>query len=361
MSSPFTFFRRNSHVMMVAVVILSMLAFTLDTLFSDRGTHFVLLGLLVGAMVFSFFGISRGQWVRFAIAGGVLGALCGFVFPKVLSPSTGYLQSSKLGSFDEHRLMDLQLQRNIQNAFMQHAFEKAIAPGMGMYAPQFGFGHEAATDDLTFAQMMREEADGLGIVVTDKMVSNWINQATQEKLSREDFAEIRQKLNFGDGSISEPRLLECFRGEIKALMAYQILRPQPSSMPQGPDVYYATFKRTKVRQRLNTVRLDVDAFTSQIADPSEVEIATLFQAGKQRFPNEVEPGSSGFRQFSKAKLAYLEFGYKKVESSLIPPTDAEVEAFYNDNKDRMYGKPAERPAAPDTLPESSTDGAAPAN
>ena len=362
MSSAFTFFRRNQQVTMVAVVILSMLAFTLDTVFSDRGTHFVLLGLLIGAMIFSFFGISRGQWIKFGIAGGVLGAVCGFVFPKILNPSSGFFQDSALGAFDEKRMMDLQLQRNIPNMFMQRAFEKAIAPGTAMYAPQFGFGHEAGTDDLTFAEMMRAEADKLGIVVTDAMVSDWINRQTQEKLSRAAFAEIRQDLNFGTGVISEQRLLDCFRSEIKALMAYQILRPQPSSLPQGPDVYFATFKRTKVRERLNTVRLDVDAFVGQVADPSEVEIASLFQEGRLRFPNELEPGSPGFRQFSKAKLAYLELGYKKVEASLTPPTDAEIEAFYKDNQDKLYRKPAEpAPATPAITPAEApeTPGATP--
>ncbi len=347
MSTPFSFFRRNSQVMMVAVVILSMLAFTLDMLFSDRGTHFVLLGLLMGAMIFSFFGIRRGQWMKFGIAGAVLGAVCGFVFPKIVSPDAGFYQDSALGHFDDKRMMELQQQRNIPNTFLQHAFEKAIAPGMGMYAPQFNFRHQDALDELTFTEMMRAEADSLGIVVTDKMVSNWINKATQEKLSREDFADIRQKLNFGEGPISESKLLECFRNEIKAMMAYQILRPQPSSMPQGPDVYYATFKRTKVRERLNTVRLDVDGFTGQVADPAEAEIATLFQEGRLRFPNELEPGSPGFRQFSKAKLGYLELGYKKVESSVVPPVDAEVEAFYLDNKDKLYRKPVEKPATPE--------------
>ena len=353
MSSPFTFFRRNSQVTMVAVVILSMLAFTLDTVFSDRGTHFVLLGLLVGSMIFSFFGISRGQWIKFGVAGAVIGAACGYLFPKIVNPSSGFYQESALGAFDEKRMMDLQLQRNIPNMFMQHAFEKAIAPGTAMYAPQFGFGHEAGTDDLTFAEMMRAEADNLGIVVTDKMVSDWINRQTQEKLSRAAFAEIRQKLNFGTGVISERQLLDCFRSEIKALMAYQILRPQPSSLPQGPDVYYATFKRTKVRERLNTVRLDVDAFVGQVAEPSEAEIATLFQEGRLRFPNELEPGSPGFRQPNKAKLAYLELGYKKVEASMTPPTDAEIEAFYKDNLDKLYRKPAEPAPAKDTSRDAS--------
>ena len=348
MSSPFSFFRRNSHVMMVAVVILSMLAFTLDALFSERGTHFVLLGLLMGAMIFSFFGISRGQWVKFGIAGAVLGAVCGFVFPKIVNPAAGFYQNSALGHFDDKRMMELQQQRNIPNTFMQHAFDKAM-PGYGMYAPlQFNFGHQDPLDELTFTEMMRAEADSVGIVVTDKMVSNWINKATQEKLSVKDFAEIRQKLNFGDGPISEAKLLECFRNEIKAKMAYQMLRPQTSSMPQGPDVYYATFKRTKVRERLNTVRLDVDGFVGQVDDPSKAEIATLFQEGRLRFPNELEPGSPGFRQFSKAKLAYLELGYKRVESSVVPLTDAEVEAFYNDNKDKLYRKPLEKPAEPAT-------------
>jgi hypothetical protein len=351
MSSPFTFFRRNAHVTMVAVVILSMLAFTLDTVFSDRGTHFVLLGLLMGAMIFSFFGISRGHWVRFGVAGAVLGAACGYIFPKIVNPSTGFYQESALGYFDNERMMDLQLQRNIPNAFMQEAFNKAIAPGTAMYAPQFGFGHESGADDLTFAEMMRAEADRLGIVVTDKMVSDWINRQTQEKLSRAAFAEIRQKLNFGTGVISERKLLDCFGSEIKALMAYQMLRPQPSSMPQGPDVYYATFKRTKVRERLNTVRLDVDAFVAQVPDPSDAEIAALFQQGRLRFPNELEPGSSGFRQANKAKLAYLELGYKKAESTVTPPTDAEIEAFYKDNMDKLYRKPAE--PAPVRTPEQT--------
>jgi hypothetical protein len=302
-------------------------------------------------MIFSFFGISRGHWVRFGVAGAVLGAACGYIFPKIVNPSTGFYQESALGYFDNERMMDLQLQRNIPNAFMQEAFNKAIAPGTAMYAPQFGFGHESGADDLTFAEMMRAEADSLGIVVTDKMVSDWINRQTQEKLSRAAFAEIRQKLNFGTGVISERKLLDCFGSEIKALMAYQMLRPQPSSMPQGPDVYYATFKRTKVRERLNTVRLDVDAFVAQVPDPSDAEIAALFQQGRLRFPNELEPGSSGFRQANKAKLAYLELGYKKAESTVTPPTDAEIEAFYKDNMDKLYRKPAE--PAPVRTPEQT--------
>ena len=356
MSSAFTFFRRNQQVTMVAVVILSMLAFTLDTVFSDRGTHFVLLGLLIGALIFSFFGISRGQWIKFGIAGGVLGAVCGFVFPKILNPSSGFFEDSALGAFDEKRIMDLQLQRNIPNLFMQRAFEKAFAPGTAMYAPQFGFGHQAGTDDLTFAEMMRAEADKLGIVVTDKMVSDWINRPTQQKLSRAAFAEIRQDLNFGTGVISEQRLLDCFRSEIKAQMAYDLLRPQPSSLPQGPDVYFATFKRTKVRERLNTVRLDVKAFIGEVPDPSEAEIVSLFQEGRLRFPNEREPGSAGFRQFSKAKLAYLELGYKKVEASLTPPTDTEIETFYKDNLDKLYRKPVEpTPVAPANLPAKAPE------
>jgi len=362
MASPFTFFRRNSHVTMVAVVILSMLAFTLDTLFSDRGTHFVLLGILIGAMIFSFFGFSRGQWIKFGIAGAVLGAACGFVLPRMVNPNSGFYQTSALGAFDDKRMMDLQLQRNIPNMFMQQAYEKVIAPGTAMYAPQFGFGHEAGTDDLTFAEMMRAEADSLGIVVTDKMVSDWINKQTQEKLSRAAFAEIRQKLNFGTGPISERQLLDCFGKELKALMAYQILRPQPSSLPQGPDVYYATFKRTKVRERLNTVRLDVDSFISEVADPTDAEISEKFQEGRLRFPNELAPGLPGFRQPNKAKLAYLEFGYKKVEASVTPPTDAEVEAFYKDNLDKLYRKPAEpapkKSEAPAETPQTPGDASA---
>ena len=48
---------------MVAVVILSMMAFTLDAVFSQEGSHFVMLGVLLGGIIFAFAGVSAGRWM----------------------------------------------------------------------------------------------------------------------------------------------------------------------------------------------------------------------------------------------------------------------------------------------------------
>ena len=357
MSSPFSFFRRNQHVTMVGIVILSMMAFTLDAVFSQEGSHYVMLGLLMGGIIFAFAGVGKGRWLQYGLAGAVLGAVCGWVLPEIIGPANTVARTSTLGMFDEKRMSDLMLRRSIANVFMQQAFEKSIGPGMGRFAPQFQFYSDNADDDLMFGELMRAEADELGIVVTDNMVSDYINKRTDEKLTASAFAEIRTNLNLRGSVVSEEELFDSFRGEIKAVMAYQHLNPHFASVPQGPEVYYELFKRTKVSQRLNMVRLDVDAFTSEVAEPSDSEVATLFAENRLKFPHMDEPGSPGFRQDRKAKLAYLELGYKSVEQMTTAPTDAEVEASYNENKDRIYRKPIE-PATEETGDASAVNGTA---
>ena len=359
MSSPFTFFRRNQHVWMVAIVILSMMAFTLDAVFSQEGAHFVMLGVLIGGIVFAFAGVSTGRWLQYGIAGAVLGGVSGFVLPELISPANAVIRTSTLGTFDERRIADLMLKRNVANGFMFQAFEKTIGPGMGRFAPQFQFYSGNVEDDMTFGELMRAEADELQIVVTDRMVSDYINKRTDNKITKEMFAEIRSGLSFGGKVVTEKELFEAFRNEIKAQMAYQHLNPHFSAVPQGPEVYYELYKRTKISQRLNTVRLDVDAFTSEVPDPSDAEIGKLFAENRLKFPHMDEPGSPGFRQPQKAKLAYLELGYKTVEQAATAPTDAEVEAYYNENKDRLYKKPVEVEEKTDSATPPAEGGTAP--
>jgi hypothetical protein len=372
MSSPFTFFRRNQHVWMVAVVILSMMAFTLDAVFSQEGSHFVMLGVLLGGIILAFAGVSSGRWMQYGIAGAVLGGVSGFVLPDLISPANAVIRTSTLGTFDERRIGDLMLKRNVANGFLFQAFEKTIGPGMGRFAPQFQFYSGNVEDDMTFGELMRAEADELQIVVTDRMVFDYINKRTDNKLTKATFAEIRNGLSFSGKVVTEAELVDAFRNEIKAQMAYQHLNPHFSAVPQGPEVYYELYKRTKISQRLNAVRLDVDAFTSEVPDPSDAEIGKLFAENRLKFPHMDEPGSPGFRQPQKAKLAYLELGYKAVEQATTAPTDAEIEAYYNENKERLYKKPVEveeekidsatPPAEGGTAPEGAAkpEGEAPA-
>lgn len=368
MTTPFTFFRRNQQVMMVGVVILSMVAFTISDVFSDRQSQFVMLGIMLGGIIFAFTGIPRGKWIQYGLSGAVLGGLLGWLLPDVISPIAQYARTTKLGTFDRERLTQLASQRNLANAFM------AQVVGFNPYGgAEFQFDPNNDENDLIFAEMLRAEADEIGLVVTNSMVNDYIRNRTGERLSAAQFAEVRTSLGNPPGSITEAELFDALREQIKARLAFIQLSPMAAnigmftssaasqSITAGPEVYYDVFRRSKVRQRMTTARLDVDAFVSQVPDPSDEEVAALFNASKTKFAGAEEPGAPGFRQPNKARLAWLELSYKTVEESTTPPTDAEIEAHYSEKKDSLYRKPAATPDVPPAPSPSTPDASAPAS
>jgi hypothetical protein len=353
MSSPFSFFRRNQHVTMVAIVILSMVAFTISDMMTQDVNHFVTLGVLLGGAVMAFVGISRGRWFQYGIAGAITGGILAWIIPGFFGGTGEFYQTSTLGAFDSERIRQLHLRRTIANAFMEQAFGKAFGAGTEQFAPRFGF-YPTIEDDAIFGELMLAEAEELGIVVTDAMVSSYINSNTGDKLSEKDFVDIRNNLAIAGQRISETDIIEAFRSEIAAQIAYLQKSPSSSASTQPPAALYDLFLRSQVRQRLNLVRLDVDSFVSRIPDPSDQEVQASFSQHRERFPGQTEPGSIGYRQFNKASLAYLQLDYKAVEAAVPAPTDAEIEAFYNEKKDLFYRKPAEPPAAPEPAAPEGT-------
>ncbi len=375
MASPFTFFRKNQQSMMVVLVILAMLVFTLDSVFSSRDSQFVVLGLLLGGTIFAFSGIRQGRWMQYGAAGAILGALCGWILPPWLSTAdgSGSAVNSALGKFDDKRIFELARQRGIANQFMYRATaaslgeETAAALGsqLAAFAYNFGFGNSTEEEDVVFGELMRAEADELGIVVTNDMVSQFIKTATDNKLTSQGFAKCRSELVADGRRMTDEELFDVLREEIKAQLAFQTLHPQQSVLYQAPGAEYARFRQLHVSQKLNTAMVDVDAFLSQVPEPSDKEVSELFTANRQKYPNQDEAGSPGFRQPRKTKLAYLELDYQKVEASVPAISDADVEAHYNSNKDTLYRRPVapavpekaqtppDSPAVPET-PESAT-------
>lgn len=383
MSSPFTFFRKNQKSMMVVLVIFAMLAFTLDQLFYSRENQFVLLGVLLGAGFFGFAGFATGRWIQYGIGGAVLGALCGLMMPGwVMSDAERESAvASSIGIFDEKKFGQLAQQRSVADQFIMRAVEASFGQGMSQYATasRFGFGYQTDREELIFGELMRHEADKLGIVVTNDMVSDYVNQATDDKLTAQAFAKIRNDLSYEGRKLTEEELFNDLRGEIKAKLAFRMLHPQLSAMPPAPEVYYNYYRRLNVTQKVNAAAVEVDAFLGQVAEPTDAEIVAAFDKAKEKIPNQDGPGSIGFRQPRKVKLAYIELDEKLLEKSLPAVTDAEIEEHYNKNKETLYRRPVapeipaspaatptegtpepSAPVTPDAKPESATDPAAPA-
>ena len=346
MASPFKFFRKYSSGMMIVMVILSMLLFTLDSLFSDTAANLWLLGLLVGGGVFAIAGAGQGRWLQWGLGGAALGAVLGFVLPGFVE---GNGLSTSLGVIEEEEMFDLEVRRSIANQFVLQASEAVYGEQFGrQLARLFGFGHQTNREDVIFGKLMRAEADRIGITINDDMVNDYLkNNALLEQLTEKDYVSIRNGFSYNRKSMNDETLFAILADEIKARLAYLTLSPGTSAWPPGPEVYWQYFRRLNVRQQLNTVALDVDQFVDEVEQPEDAEIEALFAQYRNRFPNQDGPGTPGFRLEFRAKLAYLELDYQSMEKQAGQITDADIKAYYEENKETPMIRTPVLPDAPD--------------
>ncbi|MCH2210132.1 MAG: hypothetical protein MK110_02440 [Fuerstiella sp.] len=334
MASPFKFFRKHQAGMMVVLVILAMLVFTLDALFTQQGANFWLLGLLIGGLIFGVAGLTTGRWLQWGIGGALLGTLLGLLMPEFNRPD-GVLATS-FGIIEQEDLQDLSERRMVANQFMGLATEEALGNGSGRFARQFGFGQPTREQDLLFSRLMHEEANALGIVVTDEMVTEYVNKNTFEKLSREAFGKARRALMYQRGPVRSEVLYDILREHIRNEIAYRTLVPDGSVAPPSPAVYWDYFQRMNVRQAIDVAELDVDAFLDQVDDPSDAEVEKMFASAAGKRPNQDEPGSAGFLLPGRAAIAWLELDYDSMKSTVPSVTDEEIETYYTENREIEY-------------------------
>ncbi len=347
MASPFKFFRKYSGGMMIIMVILSMLLFTLTDLFMDPSANLWLLGILIGGTVFGIAGIGQGRWLQWGLGGALLGAALGFILP-------GFVQgsglSTSLGVIDEDEMIELEKRRYAANQFLGRAMEESFGEGTARFASIFGFGHQSIREDVIFGRLLRAEADRLGITVDETMVRDYLSNSMNDKLTKEGYVNARNAIAFDGAQLDDDKLIDILKDEIKAKLAYLTLQPYTAAWPPGPEVYWQYFRKLNVRQQLNLAAVDVDAFLGEVGEPTDAEVNELFAKYATKRENQDERGSPGFRLPFRAKLAYLDIDAKTVESKVGEVTDAEIEKYYEDNKETPLIK---RPVIPD-LDESET-------
>lgn len=355
MATPFTFFRKYAGGLMVVMVILSMMLFTMDSIFSDTSLNLWLLGMLIGSAAFGIAGISTGRWVQWGIGGGILGTVLGLVLPGIAG--TNGIPSA-VGNFDEERFYDLGSRRAIANQFVSQV------SGQGRGAT-FGFGQQNGNLDLIFGQLMQAEADEMGIDIDSEGVTEFLSEVGGGKLTKERYVEIRKSMSYQGAALDEETFQEILRDEIRGRLAYEMLQPQSAVLPAEPETYFQYFRRTKVRQQIEVASLDVDKFLDlkEIGEPTDAEVEALFEQYKMYFPSNKEPGSPGFLLSHRADLAYLELDSKSVEDSFDPVTDEEIKQAYEDRKEtpliRSIVIPDDEPATDEAAAEGDakkTDG-----
>ncbi|MBX3439394.1 MAG: SurA N-terminal domain-containing protein, partial [Planctomycetaceae bacterium] len=366
MNSPFAIFRKHQKMLTVILTGLAMFAFVILGAVNDPSHMPPALTIVIIACVFGgigwLMGIRSKKSSEFGFVGLLVGAIVGVGASMLGGPPV--MVRADTGNINEQEFYNLQQQRAIANQFAGQAVLVARTKADGQFiqppAP-FGF-HPDPERDVIIGELLRREADQLGVVVTDEMVTDYISSITQGKLDAADFKQIRNAMGLGETDV-----YDILRGEIKARLAYQylydwgaLLSRTTGSVVLPPENYWDFYQQLNVQQTVAVAPIPVSAFIDKTAEPSESELQELFNQYRETFPNRradgrLDEGRPGFHQPRKVKLAYVEAAYDAIEKLVDAPTDEEIDAFYDEHFKAIPVEELEQGGA--QAPGTSTEGA----
>ena len=250
---------------------------------------------------------------------------------------TKVVVETNVGKLTQMQMHNLLQKRKIAYRFIQIAYarshpeyENAAFFGqlVNMQLQRFGFG-QVSESGVVSSWLYRHEARKLGIVVSDKQVDNYFDGFTDGKLSDKQFHSILREMQIG-----AKELFDIFRDELQAVTAYRMKVPV---VTPSPERYWEYYQQLNTREKIEVAALPVKDFTGQVPDPTDAQIAKLFEKHKndieQAFEAEFKPG---FLQPRRVKLQYLELGFAEIEAearAAAPATEKEIEDYYEANKD----------------------------
>ena len=367
MATPLGFLRKNSTGLMVILVILSMLVFTLDSLFSSDSQQLWLLGLLAGGAIFGISGIKQGKWLPWSIGGAALGCALGIIMPLITDNG---LISTSFGTVDNDMLQELDERRAVANTF--------VAGITGLNRGFFGTRGMTPSDanDLVFGEVLRQEATRLGLSADKELVEQFIARVVEDsqrqqqqmdiqmgrspkeiqKLTKERYLKVRNSLVYRNKPVQEDLLFEILGEQLLPRMVLNMTYPDVT--PPGPGVYWNYYSRTRTSQKVHVAALDVEEFLAAQGEPSDGEVEQLFAEHASKLPGSDGPGSPGFMMPRRAKLAWLEVDSSDPAALGVEPvTDEDIQTRYDELVEEESPQ-VRKPFIPESDPEeegSSTE------
>ena len=355
-------FRKHQKILMVMVTGLSMISFVIFGA-AQAGREMppslvvVSLAAMFGGAAWVF-GQFNGKSSEYSTIGAVAGAVLGLWIswggnqdpPAILMDS---------GDLSTRQVFEMKRERNLANQFVGEAYSRMNGFG-AQFAEQFGQrvffryapGGWDSDIDMAITELLRREADRLGIAVSAASVFDFIRSMAMtpgKALTSEQFTEIRTRLG-----VSEEQLIKTLANELKARRAYDLVynqRPMPT-----PEALYEYYKKLNVQDEAEVAIVPVSDFIDDKAEPTKQELDDLFTKYKANHPGvgpegRFEEGRPGFRQPPRMKLAYLEAVFDTFEKQAGEVTDKEIEARYELLKSRPFGGELDPPSFPGETPK----------
>ncbi len=186
--------------------------------------------------------------------------------------------------------------------------------------------------------MLAEQAAKMGIVVSDDAVIQHLEgQLADGTVTRNELAALLKQAT--NGRLSQQNLIDGMKVEMAAHRVRVLANGgayagglMDSAVTPAQSMEY--FKRLYRRMEAEVTEIDVEEFLPQVSEePSETEIAALYDEYKSVLPNVVSP-DPGFREPTRLTFDWLKADFPAIlEREIGKLSDEELRGYYDENKE----------------------------
>ncbi len=304
---------------------------------------------------------------RILIATLGLLAMIAFVFLPMMLKSSGrasrknpvVVTTTKYGDL---RLSDLNIMQNRRQRllrFLEAAVrtaggdDRVVLMKLNRLRQMFGDVSEQTVVNLW---LLVRRADELGIVVTDRTISEFLRDLTADRLTNGQFAQLHRQLRMPEE--------EVFNSLHDELLATNVLIMFDVSLrPTTPAQRWDYYQRLHRKVDLEVAPVEVARFVDQVPNPGDRVLEEFFEKYKDQYTLAGWP-EPGFRVPKKVAIEYVKAEYEKFADPAAV-TDKEIKDYYMENRETyrnivLPGEDFDEPAPtgeakPEGQPEAAKD------
>jgi len=257
-------------------------------------------------------------------------------------PADDVVLTWKGGQLTAGDLYNLRTQHNLAMEFLSAVAQEATRRNGSPKGLGTQLSPAQSEEELIRKMLLAAKAEAMGLKVDNEAVFDMLYQLGDGELTRSDLGVIFNQTLGQRRGFTQQRLMDQLQHELLAqqmLMLSQAGIVGQTGFVLPPHEAWELHNRMRRRAQTEMVALKVDDFKSQVTrPPTDAEVLALYEAAKDRFPDPNSP-EPGFRRRPRAGFEYvradfskfLEEEVAKVKDSI---TDADIEAYYNQNKER---------------------------